>query len=120
MKKNFSFVVSALIFAALCSLVPVISNANNKLPCNYYLQSDSNWELLGRITATSYAGTGKTFNLYVRVIGNRTFYQARELDGSRSYSITFGDFSVGTQSGIKKFNAKFTGGNPEMDYYINL
>ena len=92
---------------------------NNHLDnsCSLLDSDQDDWEFLGRITAVSEGGSTETFNLFVKVIANKAFYQVREKNGSKIYSVTFGDYTVGN----KKYNAKFTAGSGFLiTYYLNL
>ena len=80
------------------------------------VQQYSNWEFLGSITASVYSAlfgwSSSKFDLYVKVISGKAFYQVRE--GKNVYSVSVGDFSCQG----KKFNASFKKDNDT--YYFNI
>lgn len=87
------------------------------------IQQASDWEYLGsteyyRIT-NERAGNGA---IYVKVIGNKAFYQIRikMWDGSiGSFKVTEGDYTVRG----KKYNAKFSAHifpKEPQEYYLNM
>jgi len=107
MKKFF------LLFVLLMS-ASLSSEANTFLDNNslsLYIQQTSDWEYLGKIEARC-AFYSKNFNLYVKVIGGKLFYQVR--DDKNAYSVSLGNFSINN----KKYNAKFT--TSSDTFYFNL
>ena len=69
----------------------------------FEIQQTSNWEYLGKISATYQLGTSG-FDLYVKVISGKEFYQVRK--GANSYAVIIGRY---TCQG-KNFNATFKEG----------
>ncbi|MBE6260338.1 MAG: hypothetical protein E7107_05865 [Prevotella sp.] len=76
-------------------------------------QQSSNWEYLGKISATYQLGTSE-FYLYVKVISGKEFYQVRK--GGDCYAVTIGKY---TCQG-KNFNASFKEGEKGWTYYFNI
>jgi len=78
------------------------------------VQQSSNWEYLGKISASYYmlAWYDSEFDLYVKVISGKSFYQVRS--NGKSYSVSIGNFNYQG----KTFNASFKGGS--FTYYFNL
>lgn len=76
-------------------------------------QQSSDWEYLGKVSATYYLGTSE-FELYVKVISKKEFYQVRI--GSKCYAVTIGTYNFQG----KKYNASFKEGNNGWTYYFNI
>ena len=84
-------------------------------------QQTSSWEYLGEIQAVSENLNSLTVKLYVRIIGEREFYQVRYKDkeGLRTSAVTRGNFFCEG----KRYNAKFMfdlQGITSYSYYFNL
>ena len=85
------------------------------------IQQTSSWEYLGDIQAVSENLNSFTAKLYVRIIGEREFYQVRYKDkeGLRTSAVTRGNFFCEG----KRYNAKFMfdlQGITSYSYYFNL
>ena len=85
------------------------------------IQQTSSWEYLGEIQAVSENLNSFTVKLYVRIIGEREFYQVRYNDkgGLRSSAVTRGNFFCKGN----RYNAKFVvdlQGITSYSYYFNL
>ena len=80
------------------------------------VQQTSNWENLGKVTACYYlmGWHDEEFDLYVKVISGKSFYQVRK--GGKSYSVSVGKYSYQGET----FNASFNAGNNKFTYYFNL
>ena len=84
-------------------------------------QQTSSWEYLGEIQGVSEQYSGSiTVKLYVRIIGEREFYQVRYNDkgGLRSSAVTRGNFFCKG----KRYNAKFIVDimGSKYSHYFNL
>ena len=84
-------------------------------------QQTSSWEYLGEIQGVSELYSGSiTVKLYVRIIGEREFYQVRynNTTGPQISAVTHGNFFCKG----KKYNAKFIANIMGFDtpYYFNL
>ena len=118
-----------LLLAAVClpllslpanSYLPVTSSVNLKA---LDVQQSTDWEYLGTTEYYRFtnerAGNGA---IYVKVIGNKAFYQIRikMFDSSfKSFKITEGDYIIRG----KKYNAKFSATifpDGAQEYYLNL
>lgn len=109
-----SFFLLAVSYQSNCNCYAV-SNVSSSINT----QQSSNWEYLGKVSAKSHSKhLGTEVELYVRVIGQRTFYQVR-YEG-KSYSVSLGKFSFGDSS--IQYNASFTykDGLFSTTYYFNL
>ena len=118
MKKLLS--IAVICFLPFCSF----ANKENVIKLNsnsLEIQQTSSWEYLGDIQGVSEQLSGSfTVKLYVRIIGEREFYQVRynNTTGPQTSAVTRGDFFCKG----KKYNAKFIvnlmGSN--YSYYFNL
>ncbi len=84
-------------------------------------QQSSKWEYLGKVSAKSHSlDIGIEVNLYVRVIGQKTFYQVSY--NNNTYSVVLGDFSFNDSFSSTTYNASFTirFKNGIKTYYFNL
>lgn len=85
-------------------------------------QQSSNWEYLGNVCAKSSSlDIGIEVKLYVRVIGQKTFYQVTY--NNKSYSVTLGNFSFNDSFSSALYNASFTFRRQSgsiYTYYFNL
>lgn len=84
-------------------------------------QQTSSWEYLGDIQGVSEQSSGSfTVKLYVRIIGEKEFYQVRynNTTGPQTSAVTFGDFLCKG----KRYNAKFLVDlmGFKQSYYFNL
>lgn len=115
-----------LSIAVIC-LLPFCSFANKENVINLNsnsleIQQTSSWEYLGEIQGVSEQYSGSiTVKLYVRIIGEREFYQVRYNDkgGLRSSAVTRGNFFCKGN----RYNAKFVvdlQGITSYSYYFNL
>lgn len=80
-------------------------------------QNNDDWEKLGGITAISEYGSKESFELYVKNIGFRQYYQVRKYWGAKShssYSVSLGKFIVKG----KEYTAKFY--HFDTAYYFNI
>lgn len=87
------------------------------------IQQSSNWEYLGDVQYYRFTNQSRgKGSLYVRIIGEKAFYQIRIVDFTnkiQSYNISLGDY---TTRG-KKYNAKFSAAlfpDEAQDYYLNI
>ena len=78
------------------------------------VQQTSNWEYLGKVSAYYYLvqWSNSEFDLYVKVISDKSFYQVRR--NGKSYSVSKGSFNCQGRT----FNASFKEGS--FTYYFNL
>lgn len=116
-----------LFIAAICMLSLNIS-AERDLPSlpsvtleSLEKQQTSSWEYLGDIQGVSEELSGSyTVKLYVRIIGEREFYQVRynNTTGPQTSAVTFGNFFCKG----KKYNAKFIVDflGAKYSHYFNL
>lgn len=115
-----------MLFIAVTSFLPLCSFANKENVINWNsssleIQQASSWEYLGEIQAVSENLNSFTAKLYVRIIGEREFYQVRYNDkgGLRSSAVTRGNFFCKGN----RYNAKFVvdlQGITSYSYYFNL
>ena len=85
------------------------------------IQQTSSWEYLGDIQAVSEEFSNSfTAKLYVRIIGEREFYQVRynDKEGLRTSAVTFGNYFCKGKRYNAKFLVHFMVGN--YSYYFNL
>lgn len=102
-----------------CDLLAPSSVSNKSLE----VQQSSDWEYLGtteyyRLT-NQRAGNGA---IYVKVIGNKAFYQIRIKmwdDSIRSFKVTEGDYTVRGKNYNAKFSATIFPDGPQ-EYYLNM
>ncbi len=118
MKKMLSIAVICLLpFCSFANKENVINLNSNSLE----IQQTSSWEYLGEIQGVSEQYSGSiTVKLYVRIIGEREFYQVRynNTTGPQISAVTHGNFFCKG----KKYNAKFIANIMGFDtsYYFNL
>ena len=118
---NYREIMKQLLSFALVWLFSLTSLAETKVCAAFCLESQvvqqtSNWEYLGKVNAHYYIIGGwlhDEFDLYVKVISGKSFYQVRK--EGKSYSVSVGKYS---HQG-KTFNASFSMGN-NGTYYFNL
>lgn len=111
MKKLLSIVV--ICFLPFCSFAN--KDCTTELSSNLLeAQQTSNWEYLGKVSAYYFLldWSDSEFDLYVKVISGKTFYQVRS-DG-KSYFVSTGSFNCHG----KTFNASFKKGS--FTYYLNI
>ena len=87
------------------------------------IQQSSNWEYLGDVQYYRFTNQSRgKGSLYVRVIGEKTFYQIRIVDffdKIKQFNLSLGEYTI---SG-KKYNAKFSAAlfpDEAQDYYLNI
>lgn len=85
------------------------------------IQQTSSWEYLGDIQGVSEEfNSTYTVKLYVRIIGEKEFYQVRynNTEGSQTSAVTFGNFFCKGKRYNAKFLVDFLG--TKCSYYFNL
>ena len=116
-KLLFIAVTSFLLLCSFTNKENVINLNSNSLE----IQQTSSWEYLGEIQGVPEKTSGSfTVKLYVKIIGDREFYQVRynNTTGPQTSAVTRGDFFCKG----KRYNAKFIvdlAGFKES-YYFNL
>jgi len=76
------------------------------------IQQTSDWEYLGKINAASSLFL-EEFDLYVKIIGGKEFYQVRK--GTKRYAVTIGRYKFNDNY----YNATFRGEGGSR-YYFNI
>jgi len=115
-----------MLFIAVTSFLPLCSYANKENVINWNsnsleIQQTSSWEYLGDIQGVSEEFSNSfTAKLYVRIIGEREFYQVRynDKEGLRTSAVTFGNYFCKGKRYNAKFLVYFMVGN--YSYYFNL
>jgi len=108
-------VITALCFISITSFAETKVFAN-RLSEPLEVQQASNWEYLGKVSAYYFALAwyNSEFDLYVKVISGKPFYQVR--NGGKSYSVSIGSYNYKG----KTFNASFKEGSNGWTYYFNI